>query len=174
MKSDAIVGALKAAAKADIDVDDALDQLSELVELAHVKPHANPDVILSEVPVGPDTDSTVAVGWDTCASCKLAVSKCMCKNGPTEPDYVKKFRQDRPGFRMPTPVHSKSSEKSASRSSQIPVSSDGETQIDPDNITPGVSTEPQCSSCGQHVPSTAGDLNDDQSFTCHVCQEASK
>ncbi len=177
MKSDAIVGALKSAAKADIDVDDALDQLSELVELAHAKPRSMPDVMLSLVPVGPDTDSTVAVGWDTCAGCKLAVSKCSCKNGPVEPDYVKKFRQEKPDFRVPTPVSSKGVK---GHHAQI-------ESVDPDNITPGAALvaateklvttianapDPACSTCGMATPADEGDLNDDGTFTCHGCQEA--
>lgn len=191
MKSDAIVGALKAAAKADVDVDEALDQLSDLVELAHSKPVVNPDVILSVVPVGPDTDTTCVVGWDTCSACHLMVSKCSCKKGPTEPEYVKKFRQEKPNFRVPTPVSKGVKGSHASRSSEV---------VDPDNVLsrpdlagphdpqadadmdaiasaipdgPPIQVGPLCNTCHRSIHPSAADQNDDSSWTCHLCQEAS-
>lgn len=172
MKSDAIVGALKAAALADVDVDEALDQLSDLVDLAHSKPvKQNPDVVLSEVPLGPDTTSTCVVGWDTCFKCHLMVSNCSCKGGPVEPDYVRKFRQDK----LPTPVSKAVPGKSASPSSQVPVSSDVNVEIDPDNpgSMPSKSFAPRCTACSNPTTPETADQNDDQSWTCHTCQEAS-
>ena len=162
-KSDAIVGALKAAAKVDIDVDDALDQLSDLVTLAHSKPvKQNPDLVLSLVPVGPDTDATVAVGWDTCAGCKLGCSSCTCKNGPVEPAYVTKFRQDKPNFRVPTPVSRVSAQKVAS-----PIIADPEGEAQDIRLIGFL-----CSTCNVRKPFDAVDKNDDDTFTCHVCQAA--
>ena len=169
MKSDAIIRVLKQATKADIDVDEALNQLSDLVELAHSKVVTRPDVILSLVPLGPDTDSTVYVGWDTCNRCKWAVSRCDCKEGPEEPTYVKKFRQDKPGFRLPTPVTSKDGKKTASRSSQVTVPSDGEAQ---EFIRPNT-TGLHCTICKTATSTDAADQNDDGTYTCHACQEAS-
>lgn len=170
MKSDAIVGSLKAAAAAGVDVDDALDQLSDLVTLAHSKPvKQNPDLVLSLVPVGPDTDATVAVGWDTCAGCKLGCSSCTCKNGPVEPAYVTKFRQDKPNFRVLTPVTKVSAKKVASPIIADPVPSDSdEAQSFPGPI--GF----LCATCKMRKPFDAVDKNDDgTTFTCHECQEAS-
>lgn len=167
MKSDAIVGALKQAAALDVDVDEALDQLTALVETAHTQQVKLPDVILSEVPVG-FADKTCVVGWDTCGACHKTLKGCACKNGPTEPSYVKLFRQgskmDQPevqseAVRTTTPVTEVEAETSLPRSSGEDVPSDKDTI--PSRV---------CKDCGQDTMVTEGDEYDDGTFHCFPCQ----
>lgn len=180
MKSDAIVTALKAAAAAGVDTDDALDQLAELVENVHIKaPTAPLGVVLSEVPLGWN-DKTCVVGWDTCSACKEHVSQCKrtgaCKNGPVEPIYVTKFRAEKPvtvASALPTPVTKVNVESSLSRSSQMAVSSDGEAQDSLGGQAISTIDYHVCQTCKQEVSVFDGDDNDDGTFTCHKCQETS-
>lgn len=171
MKSDAIVGALKEAAKFDVDVETALDQLTELVEAAHAPSWKNIEMMLSEVPLG-FANKKCVVGWDTCGNCGSSLKKCSCKGGPTEPKYVKFFRSGKPmdpntstgttETTVPTRVTSTSSESSLPDSSRKDVPSDMEDQ----------STIPArgCRECGQSVLVTEGEENDDGTFTCYPCQ----
>jgi hypothetical protein len=159
-KSDAIVTALKNAAQVGVDTDDALDQLSDLVDVVHAKPapHKKPEVVLSEVPLG-FGDKTCVVGWDTCGACHFRVSKCECPNGPVEPNYVKKFRQEGPitvASQMPTPVTKVTTESSLPRSSEVEITSESKGEV--------------CKVCKIPITSDNADQNDDKSYTHHDCQ----
>ena len=162
MKSDAIVGTLKAAASAGVDVDDALDQLSDLVELAHSKPVKTDlsavEVILTEVPLG-FQGMICVVGWDTCGGCARTVRNCQCKNGPTEPAYVKKFRSEpsvQSASTLPTPV----------------TKVDGESGLSASSRNPSPATDDSvCRDCQISKPAAEIERNDDGSVTCFDCQQ---
>lgn len=166
MKSDAIVGALKAAAGEGVDVDEALDQLGDLVEIAHAKPVkkdlSKVEVILSEVPLG-FAGKTCVVGWDTCGACHGLVSACTCKGGPTEPPYVQKFRQEPviPGTTVPTAVRSRTPKDVA------------EEVVDPANPQTQVIHKKICATCKFPRNESEMDRSDDGTYLCHKCQEAS-
>lgn len=181
MKSDAIVGALKEAAKHDVDVEEALDQLTELVEAAHSSgPNwKNIEMMLSEVPLG-FADKKCVVGWDTCGSCGSSLKKCPCKGGPTEPKYIKFFRSGNPmdpntstgttETRVPTRVTSPSSESSLPGSSRKAVPSGTDVESDPVDTENDTIPTKNCRECGQQTLVTEGEDNDDQSFSCYACQ----
>ena len=37
----------------------------------------------------------IFVGWDMCHSCATHIRKCVCEGGPTEPPYVRRWREER-------------------------------------------------------------------------------
>lgn len=175
MKSDAIVGALKEAAKLDVDVETALDQLTELVESAHGPSWKNVEAILAEVPLGTPDGRKCVVAWDTCGTCRMLLRKCSCKGGPTEPRYIKFFRSGQPmdpntstGTMESTPVRATTRVTSTSSESSLPeFIAEGVPSGTEDNTSIPARG---CRDCGQQVLVTEGEENDDGTFTCYPCQ----
>ena len=52
---------------------------------------ARPPFILSFVD-NDDPNGGFVIGWDTCGACMLHIRTCSCKNGPQQPNYVKRWR----------------------------------------------------------------------------------
>ena len=52
---------------------------------------ARPPFILSFVDNDHPSGGFV-IGWDTCGSCNLHIRTCKCKDGPSQPSYVKRWR----------------------------------------------------------------------------------
>lgn len=175
LKSNKIVPALKEAAKKGVDVSDALDQLTQLVETAsEVRPTVTS--ILTAIGTKGDGEPLI-VGWDTCGTCLIHVSRCACAKGPTQPNYVAKWVEEFEA-RLSTPVRNLESPEN--------LLSPGEGSVSGENAIPAVQTKStgvpsgtrsraSCKECGKAVltgPDNANaDRNDDGTWTCFSCQE---
>jgi hypothetical protein len=185
LKSNKIVPALKAAAKAGVDVDDALDQLTELVEAAGT---VRPKITTVLTTIGEKSDgSPLVVGWSTCGECKCHVSRCNCPKGPVVPSYVAKWVEDYETKHSPeavraelsTDVSNPDSAEGSFPAEGVPDSADSESESSgaakQAKGVPSAKSRASCKSCGKPVltgPDNANaDKNDDGSWTCFDCQE---
>jgi len=181
LKSNKIVAALQFAAKAGCDVDAALDQLTELTELANKAP-AKASVVLTEFDTSPDGKPRF-VAWSNCGTCHLHVLRCNCTSGPTMPPYIARWVETHEAELngLSTSVSSPKSAKPSFPAEGVPDS--GETAIPPAQTEAGgvpLATGPSCNACGRSVEfDEAGalsnaDRNDDDTYTCFECQEGGK
>jgi hypothetical protein len=126
---------------------------------APTKP-TRPTTMLTEFPDG------IVIGWDTCTACHRPVATCACKGGPVEPKVFAKWRGD--AVAMPAYGRAKAT---------TPVSVDAAPAA---GITrgPAAGTEVVASTsvlCREHedwVLAEQADRNDDDTWTCHACQDA--
>lgn len=178
LKSNKIVPVLQFAQQkglAEDQVGEALDQLTQLVEAAsEVAPKAT--TVLTAIGTKGD-GSPLVVGWDTCGTCLLHVSRCACPKGPTQPSYVAKWVAEFEG-RLSTPVRSPESAEGLLSPEGVPDS--GQTAIPPvqtdvEGVPSGTRSRASCSGCGKPIltgPDNANaDRNDDGTWTCFECQE---
>lgn len=176
--SDKIIPALKEAAKAGVDVDAALDQLANLVELAG-KPsdRLHFKSIKTQIGVSVVTGNPVIVGWNTCGECLQHLSGCRCSE-PKMPEYidkwVKEFETLSAGTAATTAVGS--TQNSEVPFSPEPTSDLAKKSISPERIVPEEEEESglsPCEGCGNPVDPTMADVQDDGSLMCFTCQESS-
>lgn len=114
---------------------------------------------LTEVGKSP-SGSPVVVGWDFCR-CGYHISICQCVGGPTEPRYVTAMREkDAQLAAQPTTT--------AVASTSAPTAVRLATQVDESS---GIG--PFCTICHKTVDESNADPNDDGTYTCFTCQEAS-
>lgn len=116
-----------------------------------------PHTMITEFPSG------LVIGWDTCrysnGGCGLHVSKCSCKNGPKEPAIFERWRKEEQAL----PKY----HQSAGSTPASPVKSE------PEGAATATGAMVPCA-LGQHlVPLDQAERNDDGSFSCFSCQEAS-
>lgn len=178
LKSNKIVPVLQFAAQKGLagdHVDQALDQLTALVEAAsETAPKAS--TVKTLIAVNAEGRQLV-VGWDTCGSCLLHVSRCACTKGPSQPSYVARWVEEFEAT-LSTPVRNPESPEN--------LLSPGEGSVSGENVIPAVQDESKgvpsatrsrasCKECGKPVltgPDNANaDRNDDGSWTCFSCQE---
>lgn len=178
LKTDKIVPALKAASKAGVDVDAALDQLTELVEATATVKKDKPETVLTTIARKHD-GTPLVVAWDTCGQCLMHVRNCQCKLGPVEPSYIAKWVAEHEAQeKLRTAVDSPESAEEVFPAEAVPDSA--ETGIDPaGTATEGVRSDTRsratCRKCGKPVetgPDKANaDRDDDGAWTCFSCQE---
>ena len=182
LKTDKIVPALKAAQKAGVDVEAALDQLTELVSTtATVTP--KPITVLTTI--GQKSDgSPLVVAWSTCGECKAHVTRCECSKGPTMPSYVAKWvaeyeekHSPEAAKRLSTTVGSPETAEGSFPAEGVPVSGKSRSRTGGDEkqakAVP-LAKGPACSSCSKPVSEENADKNDDDTWTCFDCQEGGK
>lgn len=180
LKTDKIVPALKAASKAGVDVDAALDQLTELVETtATVRPRMT--TVLTTIGTKTDGEPLV-VGWSTCGECKMHVSRCACTKGPVVPSYVAKWVDEYETKHSPeavaklrTTVDSPETAEGSFPAEGVPDSGkSAKSAAGRRKATAGVplakGAAPGCSVCSKAVSEENADKNDDGTWTCHECQ----
>lgn len=107
----------------------------------------------------------IAVGWDYC-KCGYHISICQCASGPTEPVYITKMREretqqlvEAARSAVATPVVSKKSEVA------VPLATQQGTSAG--NLAPA------CITCNKAVDESNADRQDDGTYLCFDCQEAS-
>jgi hypothetical protein len=92
---------------------------------AEIFPDHQPRVILSLVdqdhPLGP-----IVVGWDDCSKCSKFVPNCTCKNGPTPPPYVQKWR--------PHDYEKAPTKAEIARAAEVSTSAEPAPASDPDEV----------------------------------------
>lgn len=159
--SNKIMAALQFAASKGLDVDDAVDQLTELVEAVEAGRVRKALVSIKTV-IGTKLDgSPLVVGWDTCGECRQHISNCMCSE-PKQPEYVAKFvaeavaRADASGLR---PLE--------------PIGTATDAPLDPPTAVGSKKSGPTCLSCKRPVTEEDADQNDDGTWMCLDCQRAS-
>ena len=174
--SDKIIPALKAAAGAGVDVDAALDQLANLVELAGTNTRKGLISVKTEIGTTANGDPLM-VGWDTCYECKRHVMHCACGKGPTQPPYIAKWVAEELARREGLSTDVGKAEISKVPFSPEAVPDSGESAFSPGatesvGVPSGTDTQP-CRGCGNEVDGTMADLNDDGTMSCFACQAAS-
>lgn len=159
--SNKVLAALQFAASKGLDVDDAVDQLSDLVEAVQVAGARRALVSIKTV-IGKGTNGKpLVVGWDVCGECTQHISNCACPSGPHQPSYVAKFlaeieaRPDGPA-------------KSGGHFESAPAA--GAAEAGTPTAVSSKKSGPSCLSCHKPVSEENADKNDDGTWTCWVCQ----
>lgn len=111
----------------------------------------------------------IVVAFTSCGRCGQHVVNCKCVGGFIEPAYITRMRE-RSLADAPTAVGSTDSTPSPVVTPDAP--SGGESNRVPSG-TPRKARLPHCATCGKEVTDDDADRNDDGSWTCFACQEAS-
>lgn len=118
-----------------------------------------PTIMVTEFPDG------VVIGWDHCARCNKSVRTCACKEGPQE---LRVFEQWRTGNKT-MPDYAAAAKQAAAAG--VPKTE----ALGKGNKGVVVAIEQGLVACvihGDAVPEAEADKNDDDTWTCHTCQES--
>lgn len=131
-------------------------------------PRPAPDVMVTEFPDG------IVVGWDTCSiyngGCGLMVKACTCAGGPKP---LKVFSQwmsgekDRPDYAR-TSAAGISTTVTTTSPAQALAKAGPRTKA----ATPVADSSVTCVLGDHRVAKADADKNDDDTYSCHTCQEA--
>lgn len=157
---------------AGLDADEAIEAVFPPVPQS---PPKRPDVMVTEFPSG------LLIGWDFCrfsgGGCGAHVTKCKCKGGPKEPAVFQRWRDEEavmPQYRKAAglaPLDERPT--GGTKTATLAGADNDEAQADA-RTTVTIPKDMVPCALGKHlVPLDQAEKNDDGTWACFTCQEAS-